>query len=179
MKYVCAWCNREISADSCGQSDNVISHGICEECRDYFFPRAGPPTLGEFLDMLPVPLLVVDYDVKVIAANDKALKLLGKEAGKIEGMYGGEAMECPYARLAEGCGTTVHCRSCAIRLNVLDTYTTGQSHYDVPAYQDVCFSKRDKNICFYISTWKTGEFVLLRIHEVKGKEYEQECPETR
>jgi PAS domain-containing protein len=172
MKQICAWCNREISADS-GQSDNEISHGICEECRDYFFPRDGPPTLGEFLDMLPVPVLVVDYEVKVISANDKALKLLGKESGKIAGMYAGEAVECPYARLAEGCGTTVHCRSCAIRLNVLDTYRTGQSHYDVPAYQDVSFSRRDKDISFFISTWKTGEFVLLRIHEVKGKDCEQ------
>jgi hypothetical protein len=175
MKTICAWCNKEISADS-GQADGMISHGICLECQDYFFPPHGPRSFSEFLDLLPVPVLVVDDDVKLISTNKKARRLLAKKASKIRGLHLGDALECPYARLPGGCGKAVHCRSCTVRLTVHDTYMTGRSHYDVPAYQDICFDREVKNICFLISTEKSGEFVFLKIHEVK---YEPEKSRTR
>jgi PAS domain-containing protein len=173
MKKVCAWCNKQLSQDV-GQSDDMISHGICNDCRDYFFSPQGPPSFAKFLDMLDVPVLVVDDDVKVVAANEKARSLLGKSSDDLADMYLGEAIECPYARLPGGCGSTVHCRSCAIRLTVLDTYLTGRSNYDVQAYKDVCFDGGTRNISFLISTVKSGEFVYLKIHEIKGDEREQE-----
>ena len=89
----------------------MISHGICLECQDYFFPPHGQRTFIEFLDLLPVPIVVVDNDMRLIAANNKARRLLGKKAGNIKEAYFGEAVECPYARLPGGCGQTVHCRS--------------------------------------------------------------------
>ena len=98
----------------------------------------------------------------------------GPYVSKIKGVHLGEAIVCPYARLPGGCGQTIHCRSCTVRLTIHDTYTTGRSHYDVPAYQDVCFAREVKTICFLISTEKSGEFVLLKIHEVKDKKCEEE-----
>jgi PAS domain-containing protein len=175
MLTICAWCNKEISSDA-ESPEEMISHGICLECQEYFFPPKGPRTFSEFLDLLPAPILVVDDDVRLIAINKKASHLLGKKANKFKGMCLGEAIECPYARLQEGCGKAVHCKSCTVRLTVHDTYTTGQSHYDVPAYQDICFDSEVKNICFLISTEKSGEFVFLKIHEVKDKRCKQEKP---
>lgn len=178
MKTICAWCNKEISADS-GQPDGMISHGICLDCQDYFFPPHGHRTFTEFLDLLPVPILVVDDDVRIIAANKKASRLLGKKSIKSKGVHFGEAIECPYARLPGGCGKAVHCRSCTVRLTTQDTFVTGSSHYDIPAYQDICFASEVKNICFLISTEKSGEFVFLKIHEVKEKRCKQETPRNR
>jgi hypothetical protein len=166
MKIVCAWCSNEIYQES-GIEGEGISHGICESCREYFFSDKGPPSFVGFLDMLSVPVIVLDEEVRVVAANDKATKLLGKSYENINGVCYGDAIECSYARLPEGCGRSVHCRSCAVRLTVLDTFMTGRSHYDVPAYHDLSFYKSERNICYLISTEKSGDFVYLRIHEIK------------
>jgi hypothetical protein len=168
MKTVCAWCNKEIAEDS-GEPDGMISHSICLDCRDYFFPPGGPRSFTDFLDLLPVPILVVDDDARLVSVNKKARRLFRKKTGRIKGVHLGEAIVCPYARLPGGCGQTVHCRSCTVRLTIHDTYTTGQSHYDVPAYLDICFAREVKNISFLISTEKSGEFVFLKIQEVKDK----------
>ena len=175
MKKVCAWCRKEILPESVTEEEG-ISHGICETCRDYFFSPQGPPTFASFLDLLSVPVIVVDEEVKVAAANEKARQLLEKSAAEIKGIRFGDAIECPYARLPEGCGRSVHCRSCAVRKTVLDTYLTGQSHYDVPAYHDLCFHKKQRSINFSISTEKSGEFVYLRILEVKVGECDRDKP---
>ncbi len=175
MKKICAWCTKEIAADPDG-SDKELSHGICTECRDYFFSPEGPPTFAAFLDQLAVPVLVVDDDVRVLAGNQLARRTFGR---KLEGLSGGEAIECPYARLPGGCGKQIHCKSCAIRLTVLDTYVTGQSHYDVPAYRDDCTGTSAKCICFLISTEKAGEYVFLKIVEIKGKKCKGKMPRHR
>jgi hypothetical protein len=44
----------------------------------------------------------------------------------------------------------------------------------VQAYKDVSFDGGIRNISFLISTVKSGEFVYLKIHEIKGEESEQE-----
>lgn len=163
MIKVCSWCKMEISEDP-GPGDGRISHGICPECKEYFYPLNGkPPTFEMFLDRLAVPVLVVDDNVRVVAASTRACALLGKEEQEFMGKLGGDAVECAYARLPEGCGRTMHCKSCTIRLTVLDTYGTGRCHYDVPAYLD---TQNTDGVCtshFLITTAKSGEFVLLKI----------------
>lgn len=166
MIKVCSWCKKEITEET-GQPDGRVSHGICRECKNYFYPCNGkPPTFAMFIDRLPAPVLVVDEDVKVVVANDKACVLLGKDRSEIEGKYGGEAVECIYARLPGGCGRTVHCKSCTLRLTVHDTFFTGLSHYDVPAYLDTVNPNKVGTSHFLITTVKSGEFVLLKICEV-------------
>lgn len=123
-------------------------------------------SLREYLDTLDVPVVVVDDDVRVITANEQAQLLFGKKLPVIEGSYGGEMAECAYARLPGGCGKTVHCRSCAIRNTVTDTYRTSKNHVRVPAYEDRPAGETQKKIRFLISTEKVGEFVLLKIDNV-------------
>jgi hypothetical protein len=122
---------------------------------------------------------VVDEEIRLVAANKKASRLLGKKVAKIKGMHFGEAIECPYARLPGGCGQAVHCRSCTVRLTTQDTYITGQSHYDIPAYQDICFADEEKKICFLISTEKSGDFVFVKINEVNEKVSKQVAPRNK
>ena len=166
MVKVCSWCKRKLT-EEIGLPDGKVSHGICPDCLDYFYPRQGkPPTFGMFLDRLAVPVLVVDDDVRVVHANGKASALLGKEPGEIEGRFAGEAVECVHARLPGGCGRTVHCKSCTIRLTVLETHATGRSHFDVPAYLDTASPQGVGCSHFQITTAKSGPFVLLKIAEV-------------
>ena len=177
MITICAWCNKEISSDS-RQPDGMISHGICMDCQDYFFPPHGHRTFTEFLNLLPFPILVVDDNLRLVAVNKKASLQLGKMAVKAKGLHFGEAIECPYARLPGGCGQTVHCRSCTVRLTAHDTYVTGQGHYNIPAYQDICFSSEVKNIRFLISTEKVGQFVLLKICKAMDKRSKRGKPQN-
>jgi hypothetical protein len=116
-----------------------------------------------FLDRLAAPVLVVDDNARIVAANEKACTLLGKMVDEIVGTLSGCAIECVHARQDGGCGKTVHCKSCTIRITVRDTYTTGKSHYDVPAYPDSSLGTRDKPICFLISSIKVADYVVVKI----------------
>ena len=172
MKLVCAWCGNEIPRET-GIEEEGVSHGICEACRDYFFSSQGPPNFDCFLDKLAVPVIVVDDEVKIVAANNIACRQLGKRCSELNGISFGDAIECCYARLPGGCGRTVHCRSCTVRITVLDTFRTGQSHYEVPAYHDLSFYNKVRSISYLISTEKSGDYVYLKIHEVNSEECEQ------
>jgi hypothetical protein len=163
MKTICAWCNQLIGVYNDPNSDEV-SHGICKACREYFFPCNGePPTINIFLNRLAAPVLVVDDNVKIVAANEKACALLERKLDEIVDNLGGYAIECVHARQEGGCGKTVHCKSCTIRITVGDTYSTGKSHYDVPAYLDSSLSKPDKPICILISAIKVADYVVVKI----------------
>ena len=34
MRHICAWCKRETAPPDGTADDNLISHGICEECKN-------------------------------------------------------------------------------------------------------------------------------------------------
>lgn len=52
MKRVCAWCRKELGrVDSQTGFENVITHGICEKCRDNLLFQMGVE-LEVFLDSL-------------------------------------------------------------------------------------------------------------------------------
>lgn len=167
MKKICAWCDTEIlSSTKKPVADPVITHGICRTCARKLFKQLSKP-LQEFLDQLTVPILLIESEPKVMTANKMAQNLLGKDLSQIQGRKGGEVINCAYARNPEGCGNSVHCASCTIRQTVLQTFTTGESFIEVPAYPDIQKFDEVKTFCVKISTEKVGEYVLLRIDQMQ------------
>lgn len=166
MKILCAWCDKTIDEkNSDSPSDDIISHGICPECaKKLLAPIAVPMTV--FLDRFPAPVFLVNDNASVISANHKAYALLDKKPEDVDGKLGGDAFNCVYAKMPGGCGKTIHCKSCTIRLMVTDTLLTGKSHIRVPAYPDLHMVTGDRYIQFYISTQKVGEAVFLIINEM-------------
>ena len=166
MKKVCAWCKRELEAldDVDHEQRFPITHGICEICAGNLLAQMGRP-LYDFLDNLDVPILLIESGPLICTANKHARKLLDKQLPEIEGRKGGEVIECAHAKRPEGCGNTVHCKSCTIRITVLETFATGSSFVRVPAYPDIQTVSGVKNMRFLITTEKVGDFVLLRIEE--------------
>jgi len=77
------------------------------------------------------------------------------------GLRRGEAMECRYARLPEGCGETVHCEICSVRNTVLEVLETGESREQVPAYVD----RGAHRVPLTISAFERDGIVLLVIDE--------------
>lgn len=174
MKIVCAWCNKELSNKVTAAADEQISHGICDACAARVLANPGE-TMLDFLDRLEAPVLAVLPDVKVFTANKRAQKFLGKGLGDLRTYRGGEVIECHHAHLGEGCGKTVHCQSCTIRRTVTETFATGKSRTNVPAYPDIQVGAEVKTVSLLISTRKFGNFVLLQIDEPGGEDSKRQA----
>jgi hypothetical protein len=173
MKRVCAWCRKEMGrVDSHAGCENVITHGICENCSTNLLFQMGVE-LRVFLDSLKLPVVVVNRRGTVVTANHQATTLLRKGLPEIEGYKGGEVFECAYARLPEGCGKTMHCSGCTIRKTVMETFGTGTSFLRVPATLNRNTLEEPEKIKLLISTERHADLVLLRIDEVEAKDAPQ------
>lgn len=170
MMKKCAWCNMDIMVQNNIERESaIISHGICDYCATEIFATMGTE-LKDFLNYISAPTAVVDQEGVIKTCNQNALKIIQKDYCDIEGFRGGEVFECVYSRLPEGCGRTIHCSGCTIRRAVMETFETGKSLLQVPAYlnrgqiEDIC------EISMLISTEKIKDVVLLRIDKVNNKQ---------
>lgn len=112
--------------------DHRITHGMCTDCFSHFERQLKGLSLNAYLDGFDLPVLIVNEEGRMLACNTRATEMLGKSEPEIIGLLGGEAMECDFARLAEGCGNTVHCETCTIRNTVMHTMTTGETQKSAP-----------------------------------------------
>ncbi|MCP4379233.1 MAG: hypothetical protein GY794_24055 [bacterium] len=119
----------------------------------------------DFLDYLDIPVLLIESEPRSLTANEPARKLLGKGSHDIDGLRGGEAIECVHASSPDGCGQTEHCKSCTIRNTVRETFETGKSFLHVKAYPDIQVGQGVKKMELEISTEKVADVVLLRIDD--------------
>ena len=168
MRRICAWCKKELTPHEDTKMESEITHGVCSVCALKFSSNV-PKTAKAMLDMITEPVLVIDSMGIVLTANESGLKLLGKDLDALENHLGGDALECTYAKLPEGCGRTEHCKTCAIRNVLMDTLTSGRSYSKVPAYQKINTSSGERIIRFFISPEKMGEQILLRIDDVEER----------
>ena len=166
MRRICAWCRKELQGvDSQAGTENVITHGICRNCRDNILFQLGVE-LEAYLDSLQVPIVLVNREGIVVSVNNHAKTMLCKDLAEIKGYKGGEVFECAYARLPEGCGNTTHCSGCTIRRTVMETYGTGKSFLRVPATLNQNSPEDPKETNLLISTERIAELVLLRIDKI-------------
>lgn len=163
MKTVCSWCNKVIRAGSLKPcSDNIISHGICNECLlKILWPNNH--ALLDFFEDLEAPVVVINSLGNLSSANKSARELLQKELPDIEGFQCGNVFECVYSKLPEGCGKTIHCDSCTIRNTVMNTMQSSKSHLKIPAILHLGTIESVHEVQLLISTEKVEDVVLMRI----------------
>lgn len=165
MKRVCAWCRRPLDdSPDTEATDRGITHGICETCRDKMLNTMSIP-LGRFLDTLPQPVLIVDEDARVLDANESARRATGNGVPFVADRLVGNVFECIHSKEAGGCGRTIHCSGCAIRLAVTRTWRSGEALTRVPATLMIDTDGTPAPVQLYISTEKIGDRVLLRVDE--------------
>lgn len=156
MKVICSYCRKSLDDKEPFDSD-ILSHGMCEECLEHFTRQWDGPSMGEFLDRFEFPVLVVNESCRILAANQKMADMIGRTDREVQGLLGGEAVECVYSRLEEGCGEEVHCRTCTVRNTVIQTIETGESQYRIE-----CYVELDKGRTpFYITTVKLDRSVQV------------------
>jgi len=178
MKRICAWCQKDIVSSNILDAtiDTPITHGICGDCaRKALSFKA--KSLKSFLDQFTKPVFLVNFEGRIVTGNSAGLFLLKKKPEEVDGELGGDAFGCRYAGLPGGCGNTVHCKTCTIRLTVFDTLQSGNSHVEIPAYPDLHHITCENRVRFLITTEQIGEAVLLRIDDVvEEKLAQQDAP---
>ncbi len=157
MRVVCCFCARDLGTKA--PRGGGVTHGMCAECDQYFARQWAGLSWGEYLDRFDFPVMLVDADVRVVAANRAAGAMLGRDPASMLGLLGGEAMECVRARLPGGCGKTVHCSACAIRNAVTHTRRTGRPLSRVPAR----LRRREGPVDLLVSTAVEGPAVRVSV----------------
>ena len=165
MQVICSYCRASLGEKEPLDND-LVSHGMCEECIEYFTRQWNGLSLGEYLDRFDVPVLVADEEFHIIAANQEMADMLGKEDRQTSGLLGGEAMECIYARLEEGCGNTVHCSICAVRNAVNHTVQTGESLHRIECYVERDMGREP----FLVSTVKLERSVQVVLEPAQARD---------
>jgi PAS domain-containing protein len=75
--------------------------------------------IESILDAIPLPIFVVDEDVRIFWSNQSAAPLLDREPELVFLKRCGEVMHCQHAlESAAGCGRTEFCKYCPIRNSV-------------------------------------------------------------
>lgn len=162
MKVICSYCRKKLPDKEPFDSDET-SHGMCKECYIHFSKQWLGLELGEYLDQFDSAVMAVDQDARIIGANLSMAKMLDMEDRDIFGLLGGEVLECQYAKLPEGCGNTVHCKTCTIRNAITHTLKTGESMRNIPAFLDGA----ENNNNMIISTVKEDDFVCITVKKIE------------
>ena len=73
MKVICSYCRKEMHEKE-PFNDDSLTHSMCQECRDYFTEQIKLKglSLDESIDKFEAPVLVVDEDGRIVAANKMA-----------------------------------------------------------------------------------------------------------
>lgn len=164
MKTVCSFCGMVIRE---GSGDDGVSHGICPACFDEIRNRYGF-NARKFLELFDAPVLLVDDDARVMAANRLAVTLAGRAVEIADGRFCGDVLSCVNAILESGCGKTRFCPDCVFRNSVTETYTTGRPVTDRKATLCRRDGDNSEEINMLVSTRKDGNAVLLRLRPVSA-----------
>ncbi len=78
------------------------------------------------LDGIPMMLLHVDRELKVVHLNAAAAAMLGREKGQVWGLPLGEVLECANRDVSVGVPESAACAGCAFRQAIDQTFATGR-----------------------------------------------------
>jgi len=82
--------------------------------------------IGSILDAIPLPIFLVDEDVRIFWSNQSAAPLLDNEPGQVFLRRCGDVFHCQHAlESTDGCGSTEFCKVCPIR-NAVQQSVQGQ-----------------------------------------------------
>ena len=88
--------------------------------------HAGPGFDRAVIDSIPSPLFVVDDDMRIVAFNRAAGRMLGDKPDLAMNLKSGEALHCIHsAEALGGCGASEACKTCVVRNSVGETLRAG------------------------------------------------------
>ena len=120
------------------------------------------------LDTLPVPIFIVDNDIRVHDLNIAASQLFGVHKREIYKMRGGDALHCLNSSSApEGCGRSAHCEDCVIRNSVTSSLSGTAVSRKRMKFQISCLeAKTDLDLLITANRLPGSSLVLLVLEDV-------------
>jgi len=120
--------------------------------------RESEAELSTILSSVPLLILTMDPERRVLKANAAAAEFAGRGVQEMAGLRGGEALRCLHSfDDPRGCGFGHSCQSCKVRHSVLSTFETGDNHYEVECHLPFMRGGEQEEVTFLLST------VLLNI----------------
>jgi len=153
------------NAGAAEDTDELITHTICEECSDNLDFQLGV-SLHRYLDSLKIPIALIDGMGNILKTNAEAAKMPISPECELACEWHGRIYECAHARLPERCSNTIHCSGCTIRFAVTETYNSGLGFSCVPALVNGCTSSPAQKCDYLISTNLVDGMVLLKIERI-------------
>jgi PAS domain-containing protein len=94
------------------QARTIVKRQVSIEFLDQGFHRV-------LFDAMPVPVFVVDEDVRILDYNEAAARLLGPKKRTVLQRRGGEVLHCVHSTESpDGCGHAPACKDCVVRNSV-------------------------------------------------------------
>ena len=164
MRLVCAWCGVEIDCSGYNEMiDPNTSHGMCPACSASLACQERGAPLEEYLDTIPIPVLLVDDNNHLVTMNTQARATLKKESDETRTRLSEKVFDCVFSRSSEGCGRRIHCSGCVIRRSVTATFKTGEAWVSVPAALCATSPDQPAETVLNVTTSKIAGVVLLRL----------------
>lgn len=165
MQRKCAWCDKSLAPDhNANKPERLISHGICIDCARKMFETMSEP-MQEFLDKFPGPVLVMDPEENVLAANHRAIEISAVAPDQIRGMKCGNVLKCQQAEKSEGCSRSDKCRRCVMLQAMRYSHSTGLPKVRIPASPEFEWLDGRRTV-IYVSSEKIGDLVILTLEEL-------------
>lgn len=126
--------------DDCDEAGIILGH-IAEALslavagwRERSEHRGAETLLAAVFQNAPLMILLIDGECRVLHSNGAACEFAGRPASEMAGNDFGQALKCLHA-LGDppGCGNGPGCAGCPLMGAVLDTLSTGDSHFKVEA----------------------------------------------
>ena len=141
--------------------------------------RESEGELSTILSSVPILMLVIDLDRRVLQANAAAAKFAGRRAEEMVGLRGGEALRCLHSLDdPRGCGFGPSCQTCKTRLTVLDTFEKDNSHYQVEWHLPFSHRGKQEEVTFLLSTVllpTSKKQVLMCIEDITDRKQAEEA----
>ena len=123
-------------------------------------------------DAMPMPVFVVDEDVRILECNAAAVRLFGPDKQGIIKRRGGEALHCVHAmEVPEGCGHAPACPDCPVRKSVRAA-SRGRRVMRQEARMELAAGgktpKADLQISCSAFTYERFKFILLVLEGLPG-----------
>lgn len=162
MHLICSYCGRYIKEEKPIENNELI-HGTCLDCYVPTTTLTHGYSYDEYLETFDVPVVIMDSGRRILAANQSAQAMLDKPIDRLKGMLGGEALECPHAKLPGGCGRTSHCQTCTIRNLILRSIEQRMSYHN----ELVSLETENGRNAFLISTLFYDDLIQIVFEECR------------
>ncbi len=136
--------------------------------------------LAAILENVPMLLLLVDKDRRVLKINHASAEFADRPIEEMIGLRAGEALRCLHSLDdPRGCGFGTVCETCVARRTVLDAIETGQGHYQVECKLTFAVEGKQEEMTFLLSTVRIDlpkrEEVLVCLEDITERKRAEEA----